>query len=112
MKNSLNNPIKLTVRKSIPAKTNKTVLIPTTLDEEVACFLDEFLGKKIKKTKYLKPLRNMLDEECVTYAKLKKLKFKKTKKQTKATKFLDKLEKISPGSRFALLRSMDKIHSN
>jgi len=88
------------------AKSKNKVIIPWNMDDEVEQYLDAlFNNKKIKKTKLIKPLLNISDEEIDYFAKIKKLKGKK-KPKTKLGKMLDDLEKRYPGSKFGLLKSI------
>ena len=81
------------------------VIIPWNLDDEIGQYLDALMNnKKIPKTKHIKFLINISDEEIDYFAKIKKIKGKKRAK-TKLGKMLDNLEKRYPGSKFGLLKS-------
>ncbi|MBW3004659.1 hypothetical protein KY310_02410 [Candidatus Woesearchaeota archaeon] len=88
------------------AKGYTKVIIPWNMDDEVTQFLDAlFNSKKVPKTKHIKLLLNVSDEEIAFFAELKKIKGK-SKAKTRLGEMLDNLEKRYPGSKFGLLRSI------
>lgn len=105
-------PFKFEIKKGaissaeIPVKGRNKVIIPWNMDDEVEQYLNAlFNNKKIKKTKLIKPLLNISDEEIDYFAKIKKMKGKKKAKTTLGN-MMDDLEKRYPGSKFGLLKSI------
>jgi len=106
-----NQPFKIDIKKGTIKSAQKLskgyakVIIPWNLDDEVEQYLDALLNnKKIPKTKHIKFLINISNEEINYFAKIKKIKGK-NKAKTKLGKMLDNLEKKYPGSKFGLLKS-------
>ena len=107
-------------------KNNKInqVIIPWNLDDEIVYFteslfkrgdfklLDNFTQGKVF---YIKLLRNVLESECILFAKCKKFKFKENlekDKQKKAIKtMLDKIDKKHAETKFSLLKSIDSLNN-
>ena len=89
------------------AKGYNKIIIPWNTDDEIEQYLDAlFNAKKIPKTKYIKLLINISDEELTQYAKANKIKGKKKVKSALGKK-IDALEKRYPGSKFGLLKSLE-----
>jgi len=82
------------------------VLVPWSMDDEVEQYLDAlFNAKKVPKTRHIKLLINVSDEEIALFAEIKKIKGR-PKKKSSLGKALDALEKRYPGSKFGLLRAI------
>ncbi|MBW2973116.1 hypothetical protein KY346_01850 [Candidatus Woesearchaeota archaeon] len=82
------------------------VIIPWNLDDEAEQHLDAlFNNKKIKKTRFIKLLLNVSDEEIDYFARIKKIRGRK-KAKTELGKKLDALEKRYPCSKFGLQKSL------
>ena len=107
-----NQPFKIDFKKgtiqSAPelSKGYDKVIIPWNMDDTVEQFLDALLNnKKVLKTRCIKLLINVSDEEITLFAKIKKIKGKKRAK-TRLGKMIDELEKRYPGSKFGLLKAI------
>ncbi len=105
-------PITITNKQS--KKTNKKI-IQSTLDDEIAVFLENIFNNKKNKTNKnngLSILRTVTDEEAELFAKFKKKNFMKNKKNKNAEYFIQRMEEKYPGSKFGLMKSrmvMEKI---
>ena len=100
----------------------KQVIIPWNLDNEIIYFTEnlfnkgnfKFLGNfKQNKISYIKLLRNVLESECLLFAKCKKFKFKEKPKKDKQRKdiknMLDKIDKKHSETKFSLLKSIEHL---
>jgi hypothetical protein len=89
------------------AKGYNKIIIPWNTDDEIEQYLAAlFNAKKVPKTKYIKLLINISDEELEQYAKANNIKGKKKIKSALGKK-IDALEKRYPGSKFGLLKSLE-----
>ena len=111
-------------KKIIKKNKIKQVLIPWSLDDEIIYFTEnlvkrgdfKFLGNFTQdKVFYIKFLINILESECLLFAKCKKFKFRdeqEKEKQKKAIKnMLDKIDKKHAETKFSLLKSIDQLES-
>jgi len=102
----------------------KQVIIPWNLDDEIIYFTEnlfkkgdfKFLGHfKQNKTSYIKLLRNVLESECLLFARYRKFKFKKKTEKDKQRKdikkMLDKIDKKHAETKFSLLKSIGQLES-
>lgn len=100
----------------------KQVIVPWNLDDEITYFSEnlfnkgdfKFLGHFMQnKIHYIKLLRNVLESECLLFAKCKKFKFKKKTEKNKYRKniknMLDKIDKKHSETKFSLLKSIGQI---
>ena len=100
----------------------KQVIIPWNLDNEIIYFTEnlfnkgnfKFLGNfKQNKISCIKLLRNVLESECLLFAKCKKFKFKEKPKKDKQRKdiknMLDKIDKKHSETKFSLLKSIEHL---
>ena len=88
------------------AKGYDKAIIPWNMDDEVEQHLDAlFNNKKIKKTRFIKLLSNVSDEEIDYFARINKIKGRK-KAKTGLGKKIDALENRYPGSKFGLQKSL------
>lgn len=106
-------PFNITVKKGTIKGANKLAkgynktIIPWNADDEINQYLDAlFNAKKIPKTKNIKLLIKISDEELDYFAKANKIKGKKKAKSDLGKK-IDLLEKRYPGSKFGLLKSIE-----
>ncbi|MBU4284460.1 MAG: hypothetical protein KJ968_05095 [Nanoarchaeota archaeon] len=112
------------VKGSIKKNKIKQVIIPWDLDDEIIYFTEnlfkkgdfKFLGHfKQNKISYIKLLRNVLDSECLLFAKCRKFKFKdrpeKDKQRKDIKKMLDKIDKKHAETKFSLLKSIDNLNN-
>lgn len=91
----------------ITKKNPTKVIFGATLEEELSSF---FSNKK--QESFVMPFRNILDEELEEYAEMHKIKIKKEKLKGIEKEFhemFSALERRRPGSKFASLRSIDKL---
>jgi len=115
---SLGNKTKEIIKKS----KIKQVIIPWNLDNEITYFTEnlfnkgnfKFLGNfKQNKILYIKLLRNVLESECLLFAKCRKFKFKKKTEDDKYKKeiksMLDKINKKHAETKFSLLKSIEPL---
>ncbi len=102
----------------------KQIIIPWNLDDEIIYFTEnlfnkgdfKFLGHfRQDKVHYVKLLRNVLESECLLFAKCRNFKFKampEKNKQKKAIKnMLDKIDKRHAETKFSLLKSIDNLNN-
>lgn len=95
------------------AKRGYKVILPWNLDNEVEYFFSMLFTKMdFKKTKTIKLLRNVSQEEIEIFASIKKIKGKTTKPYNKEINaMLNNLEKDHPDIKFSILKSSDAIFS-
>lgn len=88
------------------------IFIPWSLDNEVEEFLSEVFKNEIfiskYKSKVIKLLRGLSEEEIEMIAKIKNISFIEEEK-SELEKFIENIEKKYPGSKFALLKSKEII---
>ena len=112
------------VKEIIKKNKIKQVIIPWSLDDEIIYFTEnlfkrgdfKFLGHFTQdKIFYIKLLRNVLESECLLFAKCRKFKFKnkpEKDRQKKAIKnMLDKIDKKHSETKFSLLKSIDHLNN-
>ena len=112
------------VKEIIKKNKIKQVIIPWSLDDEIIYFTENlfkrgdfnFLGHFTQdKIFYIKLLRNVLESECLLFAKCRKFKFKnkpEKDRQKKAIKnMLDKIDKKHSETKFSLLKSIDHLNN-
>jgi len=117
---SLNKKTKEIIKKN----KIKQVIIPWNLDDEIIYFTEilfnkgnfKFLGNfKQNKIFHIKLLRNVLESECLLFAKCRKFKFKEKPKKDKQRKdikkMLDKIDKKHAETKFSLLKSIGQLES-
>jgi len=117
---SLNKKTKEIIKKN----KIKQVIIPWNLDDEIIYFTENlfnkgnfnFLGNfKQNKIFHIKLLRNVLESECLLFAKCRKFKFKEKPKKDKQRKdikkMLDKIDKKHAETKFSLLKSIGQLES-
>ena len=117
---SLGNKTKETIKDN----KIKQVIIPWNLDDEIIYFTEilfnkgnfKFLGNfKQNKIFHIKLLRNVLESECLLFAKCRKFKFKEKPKKDKQRKdikkMLDKIDKKHAETKFSLLKSIGQLES-
>jgi len=117
---SLSNETKIIIKKN----KIKQVIIPWNLDDEIIYFTEnlfkredfKFLGNFTQnKIPYIKLLRNVLESECLLFAKCRKFKFKKKTEKNKQKKdiknILDKIDKKHAETKFSLLKSINQLES-
>ena len=117
---SLGNKTKETIKDN----KIKQVIIPWNLDDEIIYFTEnlfnkgnfKFLGNfKQNKIFHIKLLRNVLESECLLFAKCRKFKFKEKPKKDKQRKdikkMLDKIDKKHAETKFSLLKSIDSLNN-
>ena len=115
---SLGNKTKETIKDN----KIKQVIIPWNLDDEIIYFSENLFNKgdfkflsnfKQNKISYIKLLRNVLDSECLLFAKCRKFKFKDKPKENKQRKdikkMLDKIDKKHAETKFSLLKSIEHL---
>jgi len=86
-------------------KKNKAfVVLPWTLDHEIILFMKN-MSKIKEKKKYIKLLKDVLEEEIIEYAKLRGLSYTKIKKSDEK-EFLDKLGNKHAETKFSLVKSV------
>jgi len=116
----LNNKIKESIKKN----KIKQVIIPWNLENEIIYFTENLFNKddfkfvghfKQNKIHYIKLLRNVLDSECLLFARCKKFKFKDKPEKDKQRKYikniLDKIDKKHAETKFSLLKSIEQLES-
>ena len=117
---SLNKKTKEIIKKN----KIKQVIIPWNLDDEIIYFTEnlfnkgnfKFLGNfKQNKIFHIKLLRNVLESECLLFAKCRKFKFKEKPKKDKQRKdikkMLDKIDKKHAETKFSLLKNIGQLES-
>lgn len=110
------------VKKVIKKNKIKQVVIPWNLDDEIIYFTENLFSKgnfnyighfTQDEIFYIKLLRNVLESECLLFAKCKKFKFKKRIKKDKNRReiknMLDKIDKKHSETKFSLLKSIDSL---
>ncbi len=115
---SLSNKTKEIIKKN----KIKQVIIPWNLDDEIIYFSGNLFNKgnfnylghfKQNKTLYIKLLRNVLESECLLFAKCRKFRFKKKTEEDKHKKeiknMLDKIDKKHAETKFSLLKSIEHL---
>jgi len=116
----LNNKIKEIIKKN----KIKQVIIPWNLENEIIYFTENLFNKgdfkyighfTQNKISYIKLLRNILESECLLFAKCKKFKFKdkleKDKQRKDIKNMLDKINKKHAETKFSLLKSIDNLNN-
>ncbi len=112
------------VKESIKKNKIKQIIIPWNLDDEIIYFSENLFNRgdfkyignfKQNKILYIKLLRNVLESECLLFAKCRKFKFKdrpeKDKQRKDIKKMLDKINKKHAETKFSLLKSIDQLES-
>ncbi len=112
------------VKEIIKKNKIKQVIIPWNLDDEIIYFSENLFNKgnfnylshfKQNKTSYIKLLRNVLESECLLFARYRKFKFKKKTEKDKQRKdikkMLDKINKKHAETKFSLLKSIGQLES-
>ena len=115
-------PLSEKTKEIIKKNRIKQVIIPWNLDDEIIYFTEnlfkrgdfKFLGHFTQdEIFYIKLLRNVLESECLLFAKCKKFKFKKRIKKDKHRReiknMLDKINKKHSETKFSLLKSIDNL---
>ena len=110
------------VKVSIKKNKIKQVIIPWNLDDEIIYFTENLFNKgdfkyighfKQNKTFCIKLLRNVLESECLLFAKCRKFKFKDRPEKDNAKKdikkMLDKIDKKHSETKFSLLKSIEGL---
>ena len=100
----------------------KQVIIPWNLDNEIIYFTEnlfkrgdfKFLGNfRQNKIFYIKLLRNILESECLLFARCKKFKFKEKPEEDKQRKdiknMLNRINKKHAETKFSLLKSIEQL---
>jgi len=111
-------------KESIKKNKIKQIIIPWNLDDEIIYFSENLFNKgnfnylghfKQNRTLYIKLLRNVLESECLLFAKCRNFKFKKKTGEDKHKKeiknMLDKIDKKHAETKFSLLKSIDQFES-
>ncbi len=101
----------------------KQVIIPWNLDDEIIYFTENLFNKgdfkflchfTQDKILFIKLLRNVLESECLLFAKCRKFKLKdrpeKDKQRRGIKKMLDKINKKHAETKFSLLKSIDSLN--
>ena len=90
-------------------KLTKETLTPTNLDREIKLQLESYLNNKKYQKKTLCILDNVLEEEIITFCRIKKLAIGKKEEKNK---LIENIEKKYHGTKFALSKSFEKITEN
>ena len=112
------------VKESIKKNKIKQIIIPWNLDHEIIYFTENLFNKgdfkymghfMQNKIYYIKLLRNVLESECLLFAKCRKFKVKKKiqkdKNRREIKNMLDKINKKHAETKFSLLKSIEQITS-
>jgi len=106
-------PIKLKEQKISIEKASKSydrVIVAWTAEHEIQAFLREVfenVPRKPEPKNLIKPLKHITNDEVALYAKAKGLKMPHDKGKLKA--LIDRFEKKYPGTKFALLESIEEL---
>lgn len=87
-------------------------VLPWTLDDEAAEFLEGFICNKLRTkndNKKIKLFRTVKESELIAFASAKKMRYCKNPEKTEVRKIINEMDRKYPCTLFNLLKSSEKL---